>query len=225
MRHRLVLQLRSAAPCDWVVCGIRLAELCRTPALRAAEGVELIRLRRDQAEDPAAVDAVLVVRCIDAEQLRAASELIGPWLVEFGLIPIGSPTPGDVVFDSDRRDDVVLAGNVDPDHRVAQFVTAVVEAGAVWGLYDETWARAPVAGHDETLPFWPTAHDAANSASGVWRTFASRAIELAAFIEQWLPSMDEDGISVAVWPSPSEGVVITAGELARALATARETDR
>jgi len=216
MGHGLVLQLRSASPRDWVACGRRLSELCRAPALAVAESVELIR----GLQDPEAVDAVLIVRCLDAEQLQAASDLIGPWLLEVGLTRTGSPVQGDVVFDSSRRDDVGLDGDADPNRRVAEFVETVVKAGAVWSLYDETWARARVASGDETLPFWPSADDAANSARAAWRTFAPRAIEIGAFTEEWLPGMEEDGISAAVWPSPSEGIVLTAQELARALAAA-----
>lgn len=181
-------------------------------------------MRPDERSDTAAAEAQLVVRCIHADQLGAAAELIGPWLVELGLIPTRSPVQGDVVFDSSRRDDIASAGSVDSDHRVTQFAATVVEAGAAWGLYDETWARAPVAGHDETLPFWPTAADAANSAREAWKTFAPRAIELGAFIEQWLPGMNEDGISAAVWPSPCDGVVLTARELAQALTAATSAD-
>lgn len=111
---------------------------------------------------------------------------------------------------------------LDDAARCERFVREVVASGKVWGLYGETWARSPAAGEVEALPVWPRRSLAARCIAGRWDSFTPRAIELDAFIEQWLGGMVEDGIVAVVLPTPAHpGAIVAPDGLAQALVRAR----
>lgn len=170
--------------------------------------------------------AVLLVRSADAESLgRCWAAVVEPWLCAEGLAEDGVGHQGELVLDH-RAQRVEAARSVAPVGvgLLEHFVRGVVESGMVWGLYAQTWARSPGLADDsehaqvEALPFWAHSDSAARCVRGPWASYAPRAIELDAFVEQWLVGMVEDGIVAVIAPSPtSPGLVLPAAELAEAL--------
>ncbi len=121
------------------------------------------------------------------------ASLIEPWFAEHRLVNALEVRSGEVVD---------LSPALNREDRLAAFVGGVLRSEKVWGLYGDTWARDESGAEAEVLPFWPTAALAARCVRGRWDAFAPRAIALEAFIEQWLPGMEEDGILAAISPSP-----------------------
>lgn len=134
---------------------------------------------------------------LEAHDLREADDVrasrIDPWLTVLPLIGAPEVRAGQVCD---------LSPEGSGEERLAAFVGQVLRAEKLWGLYGETWARDEPGADAEVLPFWPSAELAARCVRGGWETFAPRSIELDAFIAQWLPGMEEDGILAAISPSP-----------------------
>jgi hypothetical protein len=99
--------------------------------------------------------------------------------------------------------------------RYGHFIKRVADWEEVWGLRDEEgWAAV---GDDEgrsCFPVWPHPRYAEALATGEWATYRAAAIPLGAWLEDWLPGMDEDGVHFAVFPTPAlQGVVVSCAEL------------
>ena len=89
----------------------------------------------------------------------------------------------------------------------------------MWGLRDETgWvAVADSEGHS-SFPVWPHPRYAAACADHEWAGNAPAAIDVRELVEQWLPAMASDNVSLAVFPTPGlRGVIVSAAELAAVL--------
>ena len=137
----------------------------------------------------------LVMLGVEGEGVVAdvRASIVDPWLAELSLV--GAPDVRAGAF-------VDLCAEQNPEERLAAFVERVLRAETIWGLYGHTWAREDAGDDAEVLPFWSNAALAARCVRGKWDAFAPRAIELDAFIDQWLPGMEEDGILAAISPSP-----------------------
>ena len=106
-----------------------------------------------------------------------------------------------------QQKDAVL--NLSSDKRYDYAVTKMVEAGEVWSLRsDKGWVMVSTEG-EQCLPVWPHPDLAADWATGDWADCKPERIELSVWTSRWLPGMDEDELSVAVFPSRDEqGVVV-----------------
>jgi len=103
--------------------------------------------------------------------------------------------------------------------RLAHFLKRVVDWETVWGLRDEAgWvAVADSEGHS-SFPVWPHPRYAAACADHEWAGNAPAAIDVRELVEQWLPAMASDNVSLAVFPTPGlRGVIVSAAELAAVL--------
>ena len=87
------------------------------------------------------------------------------------------------------------------DDRIARFVTEVRRTEVAWGLYDETWARAPTEDGTEALPLWSRPEHAARCIAGLYATFTPRRIDLEDLCDAWLPGMQEDRITAVLDPT------------------------
>ncbi|HEY7213539.1 MAG TPA: DUF2750 domain-containing protein [Thermoanaerobaculia bacterium] len=96
--------------------------------------------------------------------------------------------------------------------RAGTFFQLVADWEAAWGLKDSAgWI---VAKETDALPLWPHAAFAAACARGAWADTTAEPISLNELIEDLLPLLEEDGLSVAVFPAPENaGVVMAAGAL------------
>lgn len=101
-----------------------------------------------------------------------------------------------------------------PSRRHAWFLQRVRESGEVWGLYMEGWALAFDEEERDVLPLWPTDATARLCATHLWEGFEPRRIPLAELVEQLLPELAEEGISVGVFFTPrGQGWPVTAAAL------------
>ncbi|HET6583305.1 MAG TPA: DUF2750 domain-containing protein [Nannocystaceae bacterium] len=209
MPHQRITHLRCEPGTDWANVRARLA------ALAASDGgiAELRLVRIDEQR------AVLLASADDRTVLARVDEIVlAPWLAELGLVEPASTLVGETVWTRDRTDAWTHVDELDEVARCEHFVRTAIETGSVWGLYDKTWARSMAAAGREALPLWPLRELAARCIAGPWRTFAARAIDVSAFVEQWLTGMQEDGIVAVVTPTPGDpGVVVEPDVLAQAL--------
>lgn len=217
MSHERITQLELSSPAVWDEVRTRTEALAA--ALAAMEGCERLRLIR-----VGATRAVLLVAFSDEAALaEITAETIDPW-VEERLQPLLAAPPETVageavvVLTRVRDDDWTVHDGLDEAERVDDFVRHVARTQTVWGLYGETWARAPRDDGAEALPFWPRMELAARCIVDEWADCSPRRIELEEFVEQWLGGMDEDGIAAVISPAPEHpGVNVPPRQLADAL--------
>lgn len=99
--------------------------------------------------------------------------------------------------------------NLDGQARHDYFVRKVADSQAIWGLEKSGWAMAEDDNGVKVVPFWPEEDFAKMCATGTWKSYAPRKIDLEAFLTRWLPGMQRDGTKVAVFPKPdSQGVIV-----------------
>lgn len=105
------------------------------------------------------------------------------------------------------------------DERFAHFLKRVADWETVWGLRDEAgWVAAADSEGHSSFPVWPHPRYAAACAGEEWTGNAPAAVDVHEFVEEWLPAMASDYVSLAVFPTPClRGVVVSAAELAAAL--------
>lgn len=222
MTDYALTHLRLVDDVDWAALQTRLEGFAEVVAAEPAfESLRCLRTGRHEA--------VLVVRCGDPPTTERISN--GParaWLLD-QLAPFLAEAPntqtGELLFGVTRAEDAALAEieAQTPERRLERFVGIVARRGALWGLYGETWARAPHDDGIEALPFWPRMEFAARCIAEHWSGFAPREISLDEFLEQWLPGMHEDKIRAVVFPTPSHpGLSIAPDELLGLLHTTLE---
>ena len=95
--------------------------------------------------------------------------------------------------------------------RYAYFIKKVADWRLVWSLAaDDGWVLAADDEGHECVPVWPHSRFAVAAAKGNWAGHEPRSIELAHWLERWIPGMLRDGLLVAVFPTPErKGVVVS----------------
>jgi hypothetical protein len=94
----------------------------------------------------------------------------------------------------------------------------------VWGLRDEDgWAilESLQRPGDDVMPFWSSEDHAFDAATDEWVEYEVASIELDAFIETFLMTMQAEHCLVGPnWPGNAAGLEVDAGDLGDALAAA-----
>lgn len=105
------------------------------------------------------------------------------------------------------------------EERLAHFVKRVSDWEEVWSLRNSNgWVLSAADDGQEVAPFWPHPDYAMVCAQGEWVDCEPQAIDLASFINRWLPGLAKDKKAIAVFPTPdSSGVVIQPESLRQAL--------
>jgi hypothetical protein len=105
------------------------------------------------------------------------------------------------------------------------FVAKTMTHGNVWALNagDDNWAVCEFnKGEFDAMLLWPEEKGAKACASGEWSGYKPVAIELAAYIESWLPAMKEDGVRININYGPrSRGSLVEPDALAAAYLAAK----
>ena len=78
-------------------------------------------------------------------------------------------------------------------------IKKVADLEEVWGLYNEGWATAADENGRPALALWPSEEYAERSREADWATYSPRSIPLDELIEELLPGLVEDGVSIAVF--------------------------
>lgn len=103
--------------------------------------------------------------------------------------------------------------------RYGLFLQITVDWEEAWGLHSpEGWVLSSGGDGRDLLPLWPHPDFAEACAHGSWEGTSPAAVPLDELLDDLLPLLEEDGIRVAVFPSPQgEGVLVDPGELGRDL--------
>ena len=117
--------------------------------------------------------------------------------------------------DDERRMALALA----PKERYSYFVQLLVDEGEAWGLRnDEGWVLGSDPERGDILPLWPHSTFAEACARGTWDDAQPAEVPLDDLLEELLPLLKEDGITVAAFPTPDgDSVLIAPDELGRDL--------
>lgn len=85
-----------------------------------------------------------------------------------------------------------------------------------WGLKDSAgWI---VSRETDALPLWPHAAFAEACARGTWESTVPAAISIDELREELVAFLEQDGLQVAVFPTPDDpGIVMPPGELRQRL--------
>jgi hypothetical protein len=99
--------------------------------------------------------------------------------------------------------------------RYEHFIKRVADWESVWGLRDEEgWVAAGDDEGNSGFPVWPHPDFAAACAIEEWADNQPAPIDVHEFVEDWLPNMAEENVTIAVFPTPAlRGVMVSASEL------------
>ena len=103
--------------------------------------------------------------------------------------------------------------------RYEHLVSRIADWEEVWSLRDETgWVLSETDEGARSIPVWPHPEYARRCAEGRWKGNEPASIGLQAFMDKWLPGMENDGLLVMAFPTPlGKGVQVSPVELKRRL--------
>jgi hypothetical protein len=109
---------------------------------------------------------------------------------------------------------------LDAPSRYQHFVKRVTDWQEVWGLRTaDGWASLAHESGNPAFALWPHPEYAMSLAQGLWHGYAPASINLDSLLNEWLPRMQADSISLAIFPTPSSKAVFAkANQLASDLA-------
>ncbi|TXY23651.1 DUF2750 domain-containing protein [Vibrio mimicus] len=107
----------------------------------------------------------------------------------------------------------------DIDANLALFIQETQENQLVWGLRNEEgWLSCESTEFEESevMPFWSSKEDAQIHNVEEWADFEVVEIPLDVFVEDWLITLDEDGVLVGTnWNANLEGKELEPSQLAK----------
>ncbi|TXX96655.1 DUF2750 domain-containing protein [Vibrio mimicus] len=107
----------------------------------------------------------------------------------------------------------------DIDANLALFIQETQENQLVWGLRNEEgWLSCESTEFEESevMPFWSSKEDAQIHNVEEWADFEVVEIPLDVFVEDWLITLDEDGVLVGSnWNASLEGKELEPSQLAK----------
>jgi hypothetical protein len=97
----------------------------------------------------------------------------------------------------------------DPTERMNLFFKAVASELKIWLLVDEHGSVLLSAEDEDCVPVWPSQSHAEQWATEEWEGFKPEAISTAKWKSRWTPGLEEDELSVIVFPDQQgEGIVL-----------------
>lgn len=100
------------------------------------------------------------------------------------------------------------------DVRLEYFVKSVKESQSVWSLSNEEGFVMVETDEGDCVMVWPDADFAAQWAVDEWDDCEPVEVSMETFSGMWLPSLEQDNITLAVFPNiDDEGKLTTAAEL------------
>lgn len=107
----------------------------------------------------------------------------------------------------------------DLQSNLALFVEETKQNQLVWGLRNEEgWLSCDSTEFEnsEVMPFWSSKEDAETHNVEEWADFNVLEIPLDIFVEDWLLTLDEDGVLVGTnWNAQLEGKEVEPSDLAK----------
>lgn len=104
--------------------------------------------------------------------------------------------------------------------RYEHFIKRAADHEEVWGLYKDGWAMASTNDGRQVFPVWPAKEFAELCATGDWAGCAPREMSVYDFMEDVLPTLQDEHAEVGVFSTPQDkGVVPTIDRLLEDLRT------
>ena len=102
----------------------------------------------------------------------------------------------------------------DPEQRLAYLLKEVVTNNEIWILTDQDGCVMLNTDDEDCAPVWPNQEFAQAWATGEWAECKAEAINLNKWHSRWTSGLEQDDVSVAVFPNLNEeGLVISSQEL------------
>jgi len=121
------------------------------------------------------------------------------------------------ISDAEFRGVTALTG----PERYSHFIRQVADFQNVWSLRTPAgWVSMGDDAGARSIPVWPHRRYAEAFATGDWSDAEAAPIEMADWMECWLPGMASDGVQVTVFPVVTQkiqGVMVPAQQLQRDL--------
>ncbi|MFC3024619.1 DUF2750 domain-containing protein [Vibrio zhugei] len=109
--------------------------------------------------------------------------------------------------------------STDLQANLALFVEETQNTQTVWGLQtEEGWLSCDSTefANSEVMPFWSTKEDAETHNIEEWAEFEVVSIPLDVFIEDWLVTLDEDGVLIGPnWNQNLDGKEVEPADLVK----------
>ncbi len=107
---------------------------------------------------------------------------------------------------------------MDAEKRMQYLVEQVRNHGVIWILTDQHGAVMLNTDDEDGVPVWPAKEFAEQWATGEWSDCEPMAISLNDWRSRWTPGLEDDELSVVVFPlEGEEGLVLYPEELDEAL--------
>jgi hypothetical protein len=104
--------------------------------------------------------------------------------------------------------------NFDAEQRCKYLLKQVVANQEIWILTDEHGSVMVTTDEEDCIPVWPNQEFAQMWATNEWEGFKPKSIPLAQWHKKWTNGLEEDELSVVVFPLPDdEGAVFFPTEL------------
>lgn len=100
------------------------------------------------------------------------------------------------------------------NERFSYTIKEIVKHKKIWILTDEHGCVMLNTEDEECVPIWPNQEFASLWATGEWDSCKAEPISTAKWFSRWTQGLEEDGLSVVVFPNhDEEGVVVFPDEL------------
>lgn len=101
------------------------------------------------------------------------------------------------------------------EQRVHYLLKEVAQNKEIWILVDEHGCVMLNTEEEDCVPVWPNQEFAIAWATGDWQDCKPEAISLTIWLNRWTPGLEDDELSIVVFPSENEqGLVYAPEELA-----------
>lgn len=109
------------------------------------------------------------------------------------------------------KDQVTAVMALPAQKRYEHFVKQVADSEEAWGLFKDGWAISSDSAGRQSLPIWCAREYAELSKLDEWREYQAENIQLDILLNEMLPDLALNSISLAVMYLPhNEGVVVSA---------------
>lgn len=111
-----------------------------------------------------------------------------------------------------------------PEDRFEYMLKALMADQQLWGLYGKNGWLLLQADDDVCMPIWPHQDFATAWEKDEFPDCEPKAIELDAWMEQWLPGMQKNGTLILTFPlsDDEEGIMMEANEILEAIKEAQQ---
>ncbi len=103
---------------------------------------------------------------------------------------------------SQKQIEAILS--LDGATRYSHFIKQVVGFDEVWGLYNEGWVLVSTDEGETLFPVWPAKEYAELCATNIWSEYHPHKLSLEVFMDDLIPALKEDQISICVFLTPQD---------------------